>query len=129
LFVSTNHRGPAPLNTALGACVTKRVADFPWATLCWVPASILALFVGLVWYLDSTRTAPTALARAVERHFLIPESILYASGVLALLALSWAVRELRKPGTHPTFSHYVGVGYGAAHALVVALLFAGRSVT
>jgi hypothetical protein len=109
--------------------MTQRVADFPWATLCWVPASILMTFVGLVWYLDSMRAAPTALARTVETYFLIPEGIPYASGVLALLALSFAVGEMRKPGARPTTRHYAGLVYGAIHSLLVALLFAGRTVT
>jgi hypothetical protein len=109
--------------------VTNRVPDFPWATLCWTPARILWLFFGLIWYLDSSRAAPTATARYVERFFLVPESILYASGLLALLALFWAVRELRKPGTRPAAHHFAGLGYGALHAFLVALFFAGRTVT
>jgi hypothetical protein len=87
------------------------------------------LFVGLAWYLDSMRAAPSALARTVAVYFVVPEGILYASGVLALLALSWAVQEIRKPGARATASHYVGLVYGALHVLLVALLFAGRSVT
>jgi hypothetical protein len=32
--------------------MAQRVANFPWATLCWVLASILMFFVGLAWHLD-----------------------------------------------------------------------------
>jgi len=114
----------------LVAPMTERVSDFPWATLVWVPASILAVFISFVLYLDFSHAAPAAPFRSIERYADVALGLLYGSGVLTLFALFWAIGEIRKPGARPTVRHYAGLGYGVLHALLVFLVyFVDRTVT
>jgi len=121
---------PNFLPPRLVAHMTERVSDFPWATLVWVPASILAAFISFVLYLDFSHAAPAAPFRSIEHYADVALGLLYGSGVLTLFALFWAIGEIRKPGARPTARHYAGLGYGVLHALLVVMVFfVDRTVT
>ncbi len=114
---------PNFLPPRLVAHMTERVSDFPWATLVWVPASILATFISFFLYLDFCRAAHAVHSCSIERYADVALGLLYGSGVLTIFALFWAIGEIRKPGARPTARHYAGLGYGVLHALLVFLVY------
>lgn len=106
----------------------RNVENSPWATLCWLPASILLLFLGMVWRLDAARFTPTALTDAMAKFGLVLAGLLYASAVLAVLGIYWAGQAIRQADARPRLRHWLAIGYGVLHVLLVLALYIARTV-
>ena len=108
--------------------VRRTVENFPWATLSWLPASILLLFLGMVWRLDAARLTPTAVTDAIAKFGLVLAGLLCASAVLAVLGIYWAGQAIRQADARPRLRHWLAIGYGVLHVLLVLALYIARTV-
>jgi hypothetical protein len=105
-----------------------RVPEFPWATLFWVPATVLAAFLSVVVYIDGGHNVRTTVARWLIANFIVLEFVVVSSGFVALLGLSWGLRAMRNESAAPSVRHWVAVAYGVLHSCLVVLFLLTRTV-